>query len=162
MISIFHRKKFKDQSNQKCEGKSQWEPINLQEIRGCRNWLSTLPMISVSRWFERFIQNLLKTFSLPTVHILTTFCHRKWQRHFLVLQSEMNASYGQTLSYGPNQEVGEMGFSGFKSLWCNDGAEMSIDNLVPEAEFPKSAYFHFWFCFLKHSITTPSVPIYFS
>lgn len=39
---------------------------------------------------------------------------------------------------------------------------MSVVNLAHQAGFPNSVYFHFSFCFLKHSITTPSVPIYFS
>lgn len=40
--------------------------------------------------------------------------------------------------------------------------EMSAVNLAHQTGFPNSVYFHFAFCTLKHSITTPSVPIYFS
>lgn len=39
---------------------------------------------------------------------------------------------------------------------------MSVVNLAHQAGFPNSVYFHFSFCSLKHSITTPFVPIYFS
>lgn len=40
--------------------------------------------------------------------------------------------------------------------------EMSAVNLAHQTGFLNSVYFHFAFCTLKHSITTPSVPIYFS